>query len=790
LVTEAVQKYQHLVLLGDPGSGKSTFLRHLAWSLAQRGLDQLSDVSKLHGWDDMHCVLPIILPLRTLSGRLAQKDISNTETVIITALRDELQRYDIAQMNDLLSEALHQGTVLLLCDGLDEVPLDAVPGVVSRLSVLQALQDFVQIYDKITIAVTCRIRALDDNLRTLLGWHVETIVPFTLGQVRHFISAWYDELAASGQINQEQASRLQQHLMNAIVGNQKLQDLSRTPLLLTMMALVLYNKNELPRDRPQLYERILELLLGQWDKVRDGQSLSEAIGQSDWGSERIRPVLDKLSYEAHAAVSSADGRGRLTRSAIRDALIDFFETARLPDAWEAARRCLDYFEQRSGLLLADENDTYVFAHLTLQEHCAGRHMLLHRDAVRLVMQYRTDDRWREPIFLGIGVIQQTKPELIDCIFTDLIDRDEGNRPKLDDCRQRDLILAAEIGKDRDWNYLRTQQVNVDRLQRDLKQGLVQLLQDKRQLLTASERIRAGFLLGDLGDPRFPVTIEEWQKAVEQALRGDTNGYFCWVEPGTYTIGSADDDPNASDAEKPQHTINFDLPYLIARYPITNAQWLEWVKAGGGEKNEEYKFTNGSAFYGVPDFMHPNQPYCGAKSYTSEAFCSWLSKQTGYMIHLPNEHEWEMAARGREARLYPWGDIWQEECVLQDRGSLGLPKGQNGNIPVGCYPAGSAPCGALDMVGNVFEVTITDESIVNKFNSFPTFYMGIDGKSSNNLSVIRGAWAGSTKSDFRCSIRYAEPPGYHSTCGFRVALLLDNSSVSTSLESTKNEDTSD
>ena len=321
LLTATMKNARRMILLGDPGSGKSTFLRHLAWVLSQRGLDQLKDTATLRGWKDRDLMLPIILPLRTLAGKLAQHGQKEIDSVVTAALHDELQRYNIGKVDDLLREALHHGTVLLLCDGLDEVPSQALSEVADRSTVLAALKSFISLYRELSIVVTCRTRAFDQRLGVFdyghgeSEWGVHKVAPFTLGQIRHFVPSWYHELAATEQIDKEQASRLEQKLMDAILGNKKLQDLAHTPLLLTMMALVLYNKNELPRDRPQLYERILELLLGQWDKVRDGQSLSEAIGQPDWGSERIRPVLDLLSYQAHSTAASADGRGRLKRCA-------------------------------------------------------------------------------------------------------------------------------------------------------------------------------------------------------------------------------------------------------------------------------------------------------------------------------------------------------------------------------------------------------------------------------------------------------------------------------------------
>jgi hypothetical protein len=294
----------------------------------------------------------------------------------------------------------------------------------------------------------------------------------------------------------------------------------------------------------------------------------------------------------------------------------------------AAVRCLQHFDYRSGLLRPDADD-YVFAHLTLQEHCAGRHIALHsEDPIELIMQHRHDDRWREPIFLGLGL---ASPADLDDVFDALLATHEYQqvRAKSVERRYRDLILAAELGADRKWSSLQTlARFKAQQHKETLRAGLATLLNDATQPLPVAERVRAGFLLGDLGDPRFPVTIEQWQAEAEKALSGDSSGYFCKVESGTYFIGSSDDDPNADDSEKPQHTVTFDAPFWIARLPITNAQWQAWVQAGGKQSN----YADDS------DLNHCNQPVVGVKWYWCRDFCRWLSEQTGLTVRMPSEAE--------------------------------------------------------------------------------------------------------------------------------------------------------
>ncbi len=668
LAVEAVVRSPRLVLLAEPGGGKSTFLRHLAWALAQRGLGQ-TDVPSL-GWPDTTVLLPLLLPLRSLASRIAAEGAAPAS--VSAAIRDEMAReYDLRRADALLDRALAGGAVLLLLDGLDELPIEPAPGIADRLATLRVLRDFAELHAGIRIVLTCRSRTFDARLRGALGWPVETIAPLTLGQVRRFAVDWYAALAARGALTDEQAGAQAQTLEETIAASTRLRALAESPLLLTMMALVLAEQGELPRDRPLLYERILEQLLGRWDQQKGGQSLAEAIGAGNLGSGDLRATLDLLCYQVHSSGSA--GPGWLAAGELRYALASLFERVRIDGAWEAAGRCLAYFDQRGGLLLpSDDGETYTFAHLTLQEYGAGRHMLLQPNAVELVLRRRAEAHWREPIALGLGVVQKFYPMLADRIervLSELIDGDERGRPKPRARWYRDLILAAELGAERDWNLLRAL-INVDRQQRDLRRGLVALLADVAQPLPVAERVRAGFLLGDLGDPRFPLTIEEWQQALNRARTSQASGYF---RPLPASAGAA--------------------PRWIARYPITNAQLHAWAATAqlSPRRQEQDGHFNG-----------PNQPAAGLNWYLASAFCAWLRQQTGAIIRLPSEAEWEIAARGQDGRRYPWGDQRQRDraAIKEDSELRGWPY----PVPVGCYPAGASAVGALDMAGNVWEWT--------------------------------------------------------------------------------------
>ncbi|RRR78594.1 MAG: NACHT domain-containing protein [Candidatus Viridilinea halotolerans] len=777
VVSEALHDHARLVILGDPGSGKSTLLRHFAWVLARRGLDQCGPETELVGWHAKRRRFPLLLPLRRLAGALV--GAADPSTTLHQTLRTLLAEYGVNAADDLLTDVLVRGAAMLLLDGLDEVPVEATATSVDRATTLHAVRSFAERYERSAIVLTCRTRAFSDELRSALAWQFETLAPLTLGQIRHFVPAWYQELAERGHLQATQMAQVSKELLDTIASNARLRALAATPLLLTLMALLLFRRGILPRDRPKLYEEILELLLGQWDKVRAGQSLADAIGCPDWTSERLRPLLDRLSYEAHLAGSSHDGRGRLERGRVRDALIEFFEKAKLPDAWGAAQRCLSYFEQRSGLLAADDPSTYVFAHLTLQEHCAGRHLLLSRDPVAQVVARRHEDRWREPIFLGLGVIQATNPYLVEKLLRTLVMRQEGEQAKADGCWYRDLILAAELGHDRDWSYLREQEVDVAGLQADLRRGLVTLLADRAQPLPVAERVRAGFLLGDLGDPRFPVAIAQWQAELARRNEdfGQSAGYWCYVREGSYRIGGWDADEQAAEIALPT--------FWLARYPITVAQFAPFVAVGYGPEAERWWTPNGWQWKQQRDrtepwgwrganYNSPNQPVIGANWYEASAYCVWLSEQlqpSGYVVRLPTEAEWEAAAAydaQGQRRIYPWGEVEPTpELAIYDASKLGWP------APVGCCPAGAAPCGALDMVGNVWEWTCSHgESYPARSGVISDDFVQSKDFSREEMVVpLRGGGWGNDSANVRCGARRRNLPGnlLLNVGGFRVIL---------------------
>jgi formylglycine-generating enzyme required for sulfatase activity len=174
--------------------------------------------------------------------------------------------------------------------------------------------------------------------------------------------------------------------------------------------------------------------------------------------------------------------------------------------------------------------------------------------------------------------------------------------------------------------------------------------------------------------------------------------FVEIPAGQFTMGSdRRQDPRAFDREMPQH--NVDLPrYYIGRYQVTVAQFRAFVQASG------YQWRTPHAQDGQADL-----PVVDVSWHDAVAYATWLDKSLressttpagvrailsaggqSCRVTLPSEAEWEKAARGVDARVYPWGGKPANARVASSA--------KDGPTSVGSYPDGASPYGVLDMCG--------------------------------------------------------------------------------------------
>jgi formylglycine-generating enzyme required for sulfatase activity len=151
-------------------------------------------------------------------------------------------------------------------------------------------------------------------------------------------------------------------------------------------------------------------------------------------------------------------------------------------------------------------------------------------------------------------------------------------------------------------------------------------------------------------------------------------------------------------------------FLIARYPVTHAQFQAFLNADDGYAHDRWwraldqlDRNPGPAYWPIAN--HPRET---VSWFEAMAFCAWLTERlgladTGRAIRLPTEWEWERAARGTDGRAYPWGSDYEAGRANIDETWLDAgPHHLDRTSPVGIYPRGASPEGVLDLCGNVWE----------------------------------------------------------------------------------------
>jgi formylglycine-generating enzyme required for sulfatase activity len=204
-----------------------------------------------------------------------------------------------------------------------------------------------------------------------------------------------------------------------------------------------------------------------------------------------------------------------------------------------------------------------------------------------------------------------------------------------------------------------------------------------------------------------------------------------------------------DDEKPPHEV--DLPeYSIDLFEVTNAEFAAFVEATGFQTEAEQA---GSSRGWRDEWAdgEDSHPVVRVSWQDAIAYCEWAGKR------LPSEAEWEKAARGTEAFIYPWGNEY-----VTGRAN-GRDSGIRGTVAVGSYGGGVSPYGVFDMAGNVREWTADPGYLSYPGNTIPSAYYG------ETLRVLRGGGWFDDPNDLRTTRRNPTAPSAANwDIGFRCA----------------------
>jgi formylglycine-generating enzyme required for sulfatase activity len=678
---KVLQKHSGVIVLGDPGAGKTTFVKYLALRLAR------GEGVKI-GLDDY---LPILLPLAAFANALQTSEIR---------LDDFIAEYFAGIGADLpvgpmLREALKVGRALILLDGLDEVR-----DINMRNTVVERVVDFFAFHRREgnKFVLTSRVvgyRSVRPSAEDLVEC---TIVDFEEDEIEEFIKYWTTAIEKQAQGNtaiaRADAETDRRELLDSIQQNPGVRQLASTPLLLTILALMKRQGVSLPERRVQLYDQYVNTLLSTWNRAR---SLSGRAPGRDLDELQTVRILAPLALWMHEV---SPGVGLVGREDMRRKLEELFMERNEASPHQAARQFLTDVREHAALLLERGPGEYGFIHLTFEEYFAAVALALKGQGnaapiIETLSAHVGEQAWREVTLLTIGYlgIRQQLPRVAGEVVESLVNNQPGPPGEA-------VVLAGDAVLDT-WPggvSLQSKDYVVQALQTTMQDG------DIRPEL----RRHAGLLLGRLG--WRPSDIDR----------------FAEIPSGEYQAGVK------KDAKE--------IPYMyfIGKYPVTNIQFARFVKEDGYQKQEYWsadgwdwrsgKFDSRTleavsqdwlehrplAKRNMPYYWHsielsnPIVPIVGVNWFEAEAYCNWLSKKIvavpeGYTIRLPHDGEWERASRGRDGREYPWGEGFDKAAAnTWDSDSTG--SGLGGTTAVCTFSQGVSPDGAWDMSGNIWEWT--------------------------------------------------------------------------------------
>ena len=705
------------VIIGDPGSGKSTFLRRVAFELCRNLRDTRPDGAApfLAAGDKRFPILIRTADLARLLSTGGSAMPPEAPDWIPHFLGKQSEQFHWSLDAAFFRRKLKEGNCLIMVDGLDEAPDRPLRERISRL-----FEQATHAFRTCDFLVTTRPQSYAGD-SVLADFHQLRIGELELCEIQ----AFFHHFALALALPPNESKEFKQALESALALRFEIREMARNPVMLTALAVLQHNDQQLPEYRVELYDSILGWL---------------AAARKE---KRGRPSPDKcLEFMRKLALHMQDApEGRLVQVGRRPAAE--LSSKVFGGTAEKNEDLVESETQDSGIIVA-EGDHLKFWHLSFQEYLAAREIAglnqeqLIQTAITSGKLYHPE--WREVMRLLGGVLRLQGKERIEWLIQAIL-ADLPARPKLPQ-RARCAALLGAMMRDLSRMDYTPQTPAYDQTVKAVMRIFDAATADKVDFNT---RLEAADALGQAGDPRL-----------------DENNWFT-IPAGTFRIGAqksdkkgANYDPEAYDRESPVHEVT--LPnFRIGRLPVTVQEFATFIDAGAYRERKHWKegfdqFTEPAGWEAQRQF--PSRPVVGVSWFEAAAYCAWAGGR------LPTEAEWERAARGqKQGAKYPWGNT---PTIDHSRTNYGNEVGHP--TPVGLFPRGDTSEDLCDMLGNVWEWC------GDWFGNYEPGPQENPVGPPTGISKVRrgGSWYSSPR-DVRVSFRNDDEPAYRNDgIGFRCA----------------------
>ena len=424
-----------VVILGDPGSGKTTVGRYVAYSIATGKSSLVGKHLKQH--------IPIIVRAADYASLLKESPNLSFYSYVTDKHSDRFGK--------LFESALSNGQCIIIIDGLDEVPDSE-----GRITTSRRIEAFVAEFETNRFLVTSRIVGYRQTRLSGSFTHV-MLSEFDEKEILQFLEQWYKaiEVEAEAEVAENELERRASHLWRAVNSNAGIRKLASNPLLLTIIALANWRGSKLPNRRAELYQIATETLIENWPLQQRGITLD---------SEEILEILDPIAFH----IFSSGKNNLITRYELRPLFESKIREVRGVTRSEArtlSRELLQTIGEHTGFFLEKGLDqsgqsVYGFLHLTFAEYLAARYLAEQWSGGELdLAEYAHNARWREVLLLMAGYVGSWSTAPPTQLVNNILELGSPHEQHL----HRDLLLATEILSD-----------NV-RVKRDLQDKIVSRL---------------------------------------------------------------------------------------------------------------------------------------------------------------------------------------------------------------------------------------------------------------------------------------------------------------------------
>jgi len=383
---EAKEQHQRIMVLADPGMGKSTLLKMEAVLVAQEERQKLSKNGK--NVDDV--IFPIVLKLSELDA---------TEEEIFQAIPALISRNyprTSERVIHLLEEKLGEGKCLLLLDALNELPKER------RNDLSEKLNRFARDYP---CPIICTSRIIGYAGAFLGGAKEVEIAAFSREQIEQYVQNWFTNAADSISNDSISADGLIQELRS----KPQIEGSARIPLFLSLLC-SLYQENgrdtacrvsTLPTRRCQVYGKAVEYMLSEWSQNRSPQSKGRI-------EAKIR-LLGELAYHFTCA-----GKEVFLLDNLSDGIEEYLRGEKAPiDLRDSsASELIIELSEKDGIIQQERNgERYTFLHWKFQEYLTASYLSRARNAIDLAREHFWEYDWHETLGLLAGLMKDPVPLL-------------------------------------------------------------------------------------------------------------------------------------------------------------------------------------------------------------------------------------------------------------------------------------------------------------------------------------------------------------------------------------------